>query len=197
MQLAVSTSAGNVQHGAIPSPPIQTACNRAGFYVLQKPIPPENSRPKGSRVFSMQEKTILECNYARNKFPVRAHFGILGSVMGKSKEQTRRWYNKRRALDRKKHIDVERKSAEEEASPGLLASAAPLARGQGSEEQSILLPSEVFAYNHVPGQYEFTTEEVNAITAALGCSSAALPTMHEIKPSMINWILPPVAGDDQ
>lgn len=158
--------------------------NKSQYCVLQISVPPEDSsRRKGSRVFSMLERIILECNYAVNKFPVRVHLGILGGAMGKTKTKMRTWYNNRRAHDRMKKIEVKRNSTEEESSP-----VSPSSATHFQKEQPILLPTHVFAYQPIPEPFSFCTEQLEGILTSLGCTLEALPTMHPVKPSLIHWV---------
>ena len=72
------------------------------------PSSPSADKKKGARIFSANEKTILEANYARNKFPSRLHMETLANAMAKPTEKVRTWYNNRRALDRKLGFNVNR-----------------------------------------------------------------------------------------
>ncbi len=63
---------------------------------------------KGARVFTADERAILEKEYKLNKFPTRAMMETFAARLGKPTEKVRTWFNNRRALDRKMGVDVVR-----------------------------------------------------------------------------------------
>lgn len=85
--------------------PAATPSQRSQF----RSTPAPSERPKkGARIFTATDKTVLETNYSKNKFPTRVHMITLARALGKTPEKVRTWYNNRRALDRKLGLDVAR-----------------------------------------------------------------------------------------
>lgn len=90
----------------LPSPPPLPPCFRTTTSTpvsIPLPISDSASEPplKGSRVFSTEERKVLEVNYHYNKFPSRLHLHTLATAFGKTMDKVRTWFNNRRALDRK------------------------------------------------------------------------------------------------
>lgn len=63
---------------------------------------------KGARVFTSDERAILEDEYKLNKFPTRIMMESFASRLRKPTEKVRTWFNNRRAFDRKQGVDVVR-----------------------------------------------------------------------------------------
>lgn len=92
-----------------PSAPLTTPRPSASATPRARSTPLSHEQPKkGARIFSQQEKNVLETNYAKNKFPSRVHMNTIARALNKSTDKVRTWYNNRRALDRKMGFDVAR-----------------------------------------------------------------------------------------
>lgn len=124
--------------------PVNTVTTTSAVVTVHEASPPpsgDSKKRKGARIFSANEKKVLEANYARNKFPSRLHMQTLGRAMGKGTDKVRTWYNNRRALDRKHGIDVSRNSLDQAQSPSQFTDF-PI---NNATEEPIILPSHVIA----------------------------------------------------
>lgn len=109
-------------------------------------LPAYEKKRKGARIFSAQEKDILEANYAKNKFPSRLHMETLGKALGKGSEKVRTWYNNRRATDRRQGIDVTRNATDDLTPTSSSFPSSPFPSPSPLVEETVLLPSHVLAH---------------------------------------------------
>lgn len=63
---------------------------------------------KGARVFTADQRKVLEKEYKKDKFPTRQMMTEFATKLNKPIEKVRTWFNNRRALDRKMGKDVAR-----------------------------------------------------------------------------------------
>lgn len=142
----------------LPSPPPLPPIPQPPVITIREASPPSEThscKRKGARIFSSDEKRVLEANYARNKFPSRLHMQTLARAMGKPTEKVRTWYNNRRAFDRKLGHDVQRNAAHSvslASSPATpFAPASPTAVPTNPPiEEPVILPSRVIASPVLP-----------------------------------------------
>lgn len=142
----------------LPSPPPLPPIPHHPVVTIREASPlseTHSSKRKGARIFTSDEKKVLEVNYARNKFPSRLHMQTIARAMGKPTEKVRTWYNNRRAFDRKLGHDVQRNTA----LPASLATspATPFASTTSTTaptsapvEEPVILPSRVIASPILP-----------------------------------------------